>query len=162
MQTPGQPMTKKIYYEKRGRRYVPVSEYDSEYLDSFSKGTHIVMCYPGGQSRRYNIDPNYAAMIAAGRVAEDAICDAMRTASEMRPQRTPITEGQRRAWKKLAKEFGDELCPLTYGSARDHAEAAVQAMQAEAQQLLTNPAVKLAYEQFLLVCELTKKQVDNA
>jgi hypothetical protein len=72
-----------------------VSEYDSEYLDSFSKGTHIVMCYPGGQSRRYNIDPNYAAMIAAGRVAEDAICDAMRTASEMRPQRTPITEGQR-------------------------------------------------------------------
>jgi hypothetical protein len=88
-------MTKKVYYEKRGRRYVPVSEYDSEYLDSFSKGTHIVMCYPGGQSRRYNIDPNYAAMIAAGRVAEDAICDAMRTASEMRPQRTPITEGQR-------------------------------------------------------------------
>ena len=37
---------KKIYYEKIGRRYVPVSEYDSEYLDSFSKGTHIVMCYP--------------------------------------------------------------------------------------------------------------------
>jgi hypothetical protein len=35
-------------------------------------------------------------------------------------------------------------------------------MQAEAEQLLTNPAVKLAYEQFLLVCELTKKQVDNA
>jgi hypothetical protein len=27
---------------------------------------------------------------------------------------------------------------------------------------LTNPAVRLAYEQFLLVCELTKKQVDNA
>jgi hypothetical protein len=101
-------------------------------------------------------------MIAAGRVAEDAICDAMRTASEMRPQRTPITEGQRRAWKKLAKEFGDELCPLTYGSARDHAEAGVQAMQAEADKLMTNPAVRLAYEQFLLVCELTKKQVDNA
>ena len=64
---------KKIFYEKVGRRYVPVSEYDSDLLDAFPKGTHIVMCYPGGQSRRYQIDPAYAPMIAAGRVAEEAI-----------------------------------------------------------------------------------------
>ena len=149
---------KKIYYEKKGRRYVPVSEYDSEYLDSFSQGTHIVMCYPGGQSRRYNIDPAYAPMIAAGRVAEEAICDALRKASEMKPQRTPITEGQRKAWKKLAKEFGDELCPLTYGNARDHAEAGVNAMIAEAKQLMTHPAVRDAYEQFQTVCNLVKQK----
>ena len=149
---------KKIYYEKKGRRYVPVSEYDSEYLDSFSKGTHIVMCYPGGQSRRYNIDPNYAAMIAAGRVAEDAICRAMLTASELRPQRTPITLAQQRAWKKLAKEMGDELCTLTGLSVRDCAEAGVQAMQAEALQLMQHPAVRDAYEQFQLVCKLVKEQ----
>ena len=155
-------MTKKIYYEKRGRRYVPVQEYDGDFMDSYSKGTHLLMVYPGGQSRRYNIDPNYAAMIAAGRVAEDAICRAISKASEMRPQRTPITPGQKKAWEKLAKEFGDDLATLSMGSARDHAEAGVQAMQAEADKLITNPAVKLAYEQFLLVCELTKKQVDNA
>jgi hypothetical protein len=133
---------KKIYYEKIGRRYVPVSEYDSEYLDSFSKGTHIVMCYPGGQSRRYNINPNYAAMIAAGRLAEDGICEAMHKASEMRPQRTPITPGQKKAWEKLAKEFGDDLATLTMGSARDHAEAGVNAMIAEADKLMTHPAVR--------------------
>ena len=149
---------KKIYYEKKGRRYVPVSEYDSEYLDSFSKGTHIVMCYPGGQSRRYNIDPNYAAMIAAGRVAEDAICDALRKSSEMKPQRTPITPGQKKAWEKLAKEFGDELCPLTYGTTRDHAEAAVNAMMQEADKLMSHPAVRDAYEQFQTVCNLVKSQ----
>ena len=149
---------KKIYYEKKGRRYVPVSEYDSEYLDSFSRGTHIVMCYPGGQSRRYNINPNYAAMIAAGRVAEDAICDSLRKASEMKPQRTPITLGQQQAWRKLAKEFGDELCPLTYGSARDHAEAAVNAMIAEADQLMSHPAVRDAYDQFQTVCNLVKQK----
>jgi hypothetical protein len=151
-------MVKKVYYEKVGRRYVPVSEYDSDYLDSFGKGTHIVMCYPGGQSRRYNIDPNYAAMIAAGRVAEDEISRAMHMASEMKPQRTPITPGQQKAWKKLAKEFGDELCTLSLGCARDLAEAGVNAMQAEADKLLTNPAVKEAYDQFLFVCALTKKQ----
>jgi hypothetical protein len=154
-------VTKKIYYEKVGRKYKPVYEYDQTLMDAFPKGSHLVICYPGGQSRRYNINPNYAAMIAAGRVAEDAICDAMRTASEMRPQRTPLTPGQKKAWEKLAKEFGDDLATLSLGSARDHAEAGVQAMQAEADKLMTNPAVRLAYEQFLLVCELTKKQVDN-
>jgi hypothetical protein len=155
--TPGKSMTKKIYYEKVGRRYVPVSEYDSDYLDSFGKGTHIVMCYPGGQSRRYNIDPNYAAMIAAGRVAEDAICRAISKASEMRPQRTPITEGQKKAWEKLAKEMGDELCTLNGLSVRDCAEAGVKAMQAEADKLLANPTVRHAYEKFLFVAELSKE-----
>ena len=147
---------KKIYYEKVGRKYVPISEYDSDYLDSFSKGTHIVMCYPGGQSRRYNIDPNYAALIAAGRVAEDAMCKAMHKASEMRPKQTPITEGQRKAWKKLAKEFGDELATLNGASSYDIAQAGIKALQEEAAKLLTNPAVKKAYEHFLLVAELTK------
>ena len=147
---------KKIYYEKVGRKYVPISEYDSDYLDSFSKGTHIVMCYPGGQSRRFNIDPNYAAMIAAGRVAEDAMIQAMHKASEMKPKQTPITEGQRKAWKKLAKEFGDELATLNCASSHDIAEAGLKALQEEADKLLTNPAVKKAYEHFLLVAELTK------
>ena len=149
---------KKIYYEKVGRKYVPVAEYDSDLVDSFHKGTHLVMVYPGGTSRRYHVDPNYAAMIAAGRVAEDAICDALRKASEMKPQRTPITLGQKKAWEKLAKEFGDELCPLTYGSARDHAEAAVKAMQTEADKLLQHEGVRKAYDHFILMCELTKER----
>jgi len=148
---------KKIYYEKKGRRYVPVSEYDSEYLDSFSKGTHIVMCYPGGQSRRYNIDPNYAAMIAAGRVAEDAVCKAIHKASEMRPQRTPITLGQQRAWKKLAKEFGDELATLKIDCARGIAEAGIQALQEEADKLMKHASVREAYNQFIMICELCKE-----
>jgi hypothetical protein len=95
-------------------------------------------------------------MIAAGRVAEDAMCKAMMDASELRPQRTPLTEGQRKAWRKLAREFGDELCTLQGSSTRDIVEAGVQAMQEEADQLLKHEAVRQAYEQFLLVCELTK------
>ena len=150
-------MTKKIYYEKRGRRYVPVQEYDGDFMDSYSKGTHLLMVYPGGQSRRYNIDPNYAAMIAAGRVAQDAICQAISKASELRPQKTPITPGQQRAWKKLAKEFGDELCTLNGTCAQDCAEAGVKAMMEEANKLLTDPAVKKAYDRFLFIAELTKK-----
>lgn len=152
---------KKVYYEKRGRRYHPVAEYDNDLLDSFPRGNHLVMCYPGGSSRRFNVEPDYAAMIAAGRVAEDAICDALRKASEMKPQRNPITPGQKKAWEKLAKEFGDELCPLTYGSARDHAEAAVKAMMQEADKLMQHASVRQAYEQFLLVCRLTQSDLER-
>lgn len=150
-------MTKKIFYEKVGRKYVPVSEYDSDLLDSFRKGTHIVMSYPGGQSRRYNIDPDYAGLIAAGRVAEDAMTKAIQKASELRPQRTLITQGQRRAWQQLSQEFGDELCTLQGSSAHDVAEAGIKALQAEAKMLYLNPAVKKAYEHFILMCQLTKE-----
>ena len=147
----------KIYYEKVGRRYKPVAEYDDTWMDSFPKGTHLIMCYPGGTSRRFNVDPNYAAMIAAGRLAEDAVCKAISKASELRPQTTPLTEGQRKAWRKLAKEMGDDLCTLRGLSVHDCAEAGVKAMQAEADKLMKHASVRAAYEQFQLVCELTKE-----
>lgn len=149
---------KKIYYVKEGRKYVPVAEYDNELLDSFPRGDHLVSVYPGGSSRRFNIDANYAAMIAAGRVAEDAICRAISKAAELRPPRTPITAKQKKAWEALARAFGDELCTLQGLSIRDCAEAGVQAMQAEADKLMSNPTVRKAYERFLMVCELTKEQ----
>ena len=119
------------------------------------------MSYPGGSSRRFNIDPAYAPMIAAGRVAEDAICKAISKASELRPKNTPITVGQKKAWEKLAKEFGDDLCTLHGLSVHDCAEAGVKAMQEEADKLLANPAVRKAYERFLFIVELTKEN-ENA
>lgn len=155
-------MTKKIFYEKRGRRYVPVMEHDYELIDAMPRGNHLIMCYPGGTSTRYNIDPAYAPMIAAGRVAEEKMSKAVRRASKMRPRRKELTVEQQRAWQRLNKSMGDDIYTLEVGSSRDIAEAGLKAMQEEAEHLLTNPAVRLAYEQFLLVCELTKKQVDNA
>lgn len=145
---------KKIFYEKVGRRYKPVYEYDQVLMDAFPKGNHIVMCYPGGQSRRYNVDPNYAAMIAAGRVAEDAVCTAMMKASELKPQRTPLTPEQQRAWRALADSFGDELCTLNGASTRDIAEAGINAMQTEADKLLQHEAVRQAYDHFMFVAKL--------
>ena len=148
---------KKIYYEKRGRRYVPIAEYDSTYLDSFTKGAHLVMCYPGGTSRKLNINPAYAPMIAAGRVAEEAICEAMRKKSMYRPQSTPITPGQKKAWQKLSKEFGVDGCILQGASASDCAEAAINAMQLEADKLMKHTSVRKSYEHFMLMCMLTKE-----
>ncbi len=149
---------KKIYYEKQGRRYVPVAEYDSDFLDSFPKGSHLVMCYPGGQSRRFNVDPNYVSMIAASRVAEDAICRAISKASELRPPSTPITEKQKKAWNALSEAFGEEISTLRGLSIHDCAEAGVKAMIDEADKLMQHEGVRKAYEHFMLMCQLSKEK----
>jgi hypothetical protein len=148
-----------IFYIKKGRRYVPHSTYSSEFCDSFPKGTHLVQSYPGGSMRRFNIDPAYAPMIAAGRVAEEKISEAIMKANELRPQTTPITPAAHKAWMKLKKELGNEAM-LTRGSAREAAEAAVKAMADEAEKLMQHDSVKQAYEHFLLLCELTKTHKD--
>lgn len=153
----GLDMSKRILYERQGRRYVAVHEYDPIVMDSFPKGTHLVMCYPGGKSTRYNVDPNYAAMIAAGRVAEDALSQAIVKASEIRPHRKPITPAQRDAWAAMAEAFGDDRYYIEIPSAREIAEEGVRAMQTEAERLLTDPNVQRAYQRFLFVCELTRK-----
>jgi hypothetical protein len=151
---------KKIYYEKVGRKYVPVAEYDNEFLDSFTKGNHLVMCYPGGTSRRFNIEPALAPMIAAGRVAENAISKSIMDASALRvPERQkPLTPAQAEAWRRLSELFGDERYALEWCSYREAAEAGVQAMQAEADKLLKNDSVRKSYEHFQLMCKLTTEQ----
>ena len=151
-------MTKKVYYTKVGRRYVPVAEYDSDFLDSFPKGTHIVMSYPGGRSTRYNIDPALAPMIAAGRFAENKMLDAMRQASEARPKERPFTEKQRKAWKQLQKAMGEEMFYLQYPSNMDIVEAGIEAMQEEANKMLEHPSVRDAYNQFMMVYQLVKEE----
>jgi hypothetical protein len=100
-------------------------------------------------------------MIAAARVAEDAMCRAISQASELRPSQTPITEGQRQAWRKLAQEFGDELATLQISSARDIVEAGVRAMMEEADKLLENPVVRKAYEKFLFIATITKDHTEK-
>lgn len=152
---------KKIFYEKRGRRYVPVSEYDSDLTYALPKGTHLIICYPGGSSTRYSINPNYAAMIAAGRVAEDAVSKAIMEASEIRRnyklRQTPLTPEQKEAWDQLVEVFGPDAKQLEWPSAREVAEKAVEAMTVEAEKLMTAPSVKKAYEHFMLMAELTKE-----
>ncbi len=152
-------MTKEVFYRKVGRRYVPVREYDSNFVDSMPKGTHLVMCYPGGKSIRYNIDPDYAAMIAAGRAAEDAISRVIMKAQEMRPQNnTALTPEQHEAWIKFVEVMGDRGRYIECPSAREATEAGVKAMMDEAKSLLdSNPSVLEAYENLITLIALSKK-----
>ncbi len=154
---------KKIYYEKVGRKYIPVSEYDSYLLDSFSKGTHLVMSYPGGKSTAFNIDPNYAALIAAGRVAQESMHRAINDAAKMKNDRDggfALTNEQFEAWNHFVEVMGERGRYVYYNSVHDIAEAGIKALEEEAANLMKHEIVKDAYEQFLLVCELTKETQD--
>ena len=152
---------KKIFYEKVGRRYVPVYEYDQVLMDSFPHGSHLVMCYLGGQSRVYNIEPNHAALIAAARVAKKCMHEAIHEAVKMQRDEhnnTVLTPEQYDAWQKFVEVMGERGRYIKYNSVHDIAEAGIDALINEAMQLMNHPAVRDAYEQFQLVCKLVKEQ----
>ncbi|NBO35931.1 hypothetical protein EBU91_00065 [bacterium] len=144
------------FYKKVGRRYVAVSEYDSELRDAFQEGAHLVIVKPGGKSIHYNIDVNHVALIAAGLVAKEAMATALINASHSKPKKQPLTAEQATAWENLKKAFGDEMFSLYTESANTICEAGIKALIDEANKLLDNPSVKNAYDQFLLISKLTK------
>jgi hypothetical protein len=80
----------------------------------------------------------------------------MMKASELKPQRTPITPAQQKAWRALADAFGDELCTLHGLRVHDCAEAGIKAMQEEADKLMQHESVRKAYDHFMLMCQMVK------
>ena len=148
---------KTTFYKKQGRNYIPVLEYDSELTDSYPAGSHLVVCRPGHTLRKFNIEPNYAALIAAGVVATDAISKRLMKASDLRPSRTPLTPEQLDAWENLSIAFGEENHALQWPAAREAAEEAVQTMIEEAKKLMEHESVKKAFDHFILMCKLTSK-----
>lgn len=144
-----------VYYKKVGSKYVAVSYYNHEVMDSVPLGSHLIIKREGSTSRRNNITPAFAPMIAAGYYAESAIVESIVKASELRPtNKMPLTPKQAEAWHALAEAFGTETHALTYGSYQDAASAGVTAMTVEAEKLLAHPSVRAAYNHFLLTCEL--------
>ena len=150
---------KKIFYEKIGRKYVPVKEYDSELMDSFPKGAHLVVCNPGSTSYKYNVDPDYASLIAAGYAARDVLANGLVKASEMRLSNTePLTPEQQDAWDNMIRVFGDRGRYIQFPSAHDIAIAGIEALQEKAKHLSKNESVKNAFEQLKLICKLVEEQ----
>jgi hypothetical protein len=146
-----------IYYVKKGKRYVPVSYYDGHVMDSFPKGSTLVVVEGNATSRRYNIDPIYAPFVAAGMFAEKEMVEALMKGSEARPTTSPITQEQKDAWDAFAKAMGEELRSINYQSACDVVRSGVSAMAREAQETMKNEAVRNAYEQFLMLYKLCKE-----
>lgn len=148
---------KKIYYEKKNNRYFPISEYDDDYLNSFPYGATLIVSKSYSVSRKYNIDPDFAPMIAAGKYAEDDMANAIVAGLELAPGKKPLTKRQRELWRELSESFSNSDMHLIRPSAHDAVQCGVKAMQNEVEKMMTVSAVKQAYEHFMLVWKLTKE-----
>jgi hypothetical protein len=147
-----------VFYIKKGRRYEAVREYDPQVMDAFPYGDHLVSVYQNGSRRRYSIDAALAPMIAAGRYAEDAISRAILEASQMQPSKKALTPEQIAAWDSLKKAYADEMFFIQWPSAQAAAQAGIDAMIKEADRIMTNPAVKEAYQHFMTLARLAAEQ----
>lgn len=147
-------MTTETFYIKKGRRYVPIREYDSTFMDALPHGAHLTIVKPSSKHITLNVNAALAPMIAASLYAEESMCTAIYNAAQLRPKCTPITPKQRKLWNDLIIESGDSAFYVQFDSAHDIALAGLKAMQIEAEKLLQNESVKHAYEQFLFVAKL--------
>lgn len=158
-------MTKEVYYKKVGRKYVPVSEYDSNLHVAMGKGKHMIVSVdPGMTSYHYNIDPAFAPVLAAAKYGEDTLSKSIMNATELRrraKEGEKVTKEQRKAWEHLVEVFGDDAKQLEWPSARGAAEEVMQKLAEEAEKMLKVPTVRLAYEQFMLVYKLTKDEYNE-
>ena len=103
---------KETFYRKIGHRYKPVREYDSDLLDSFPAGSHLVVCEPGCKMTRYNVKPDHASLLAAFAAHRDELGKALMKASAMRMERHKTTPLERKAWKAWASIMGDKVMVL--------------------------------------------------
>jgi len=148
-----------VYYVKRGKRYVPVSVYDSNISDSLPHGTHVTVVNSNHTMRRYSIDPDYAPLIAAGLIAREYLSQEISRASEIRlsnNRNKSLTPEQAQAWDNLIRTLGPEARQLEWPSVYEISEAGVNAMIESAKKMLSNPTVKLAYDHFILVAKLAE------
>lgn len=88
-------------YQKIGRRYKQVGEYMQ--FDCFPLGAHLLVVQKGSTSYLHNVEPDKAGVLAAMKIAKDAMLQAFMEASDLRPAKEPvkITEEQRRLLDEL-------------------------------------------------------------
>ena len=154
-------MTEKTYYIKNDDgEFVPVSRHDNDLMSALPYGSHLIRVHPGRQSRRFNVEPDYAAVIAAIEYARDAIIDEIVIASRARPASAPLTKMQVEAWDNMKEAFGDGLHQINYPSAHEIVDNALSELQFMVNEITSNENVKRAYEEFVLMAKLCgqKKQ----
>lgn len=111
---------RKVFYEKRGRRYFPVREYDSDVMDAMPAGAHLVCVFPGTRSTRYQVIPDHAAVLAAIRMHHEAMLKVIRDSSAMTITPRENTAKEKRAIKAFYDVMGKEsLLTMSGASAQD-------------------------------------------
>lgn len=88
-------------YQKHGRRYTELGKYVD--IDCYEYGAHLLVVNKGCTSYLRNVEPDKAGVLAAMKIAKDAMVQAFMEASDLQPANQPvtITEEQRRLLDEL-------------------------------------------------------------
>lgn len=113
-------------YRKVGKKFVPVN--DPYAYDGLRNGYWLIHIKDGSTSIRQQIYPDKASLTAAARAIEDNLLDIIRKASEARPNKTPLTEEQKKDWDKFIKKHGDSFNTISYPSFQENAEKIIAAI----------------------------------
>ena len=127
-------MKTETLYKKVGRKYVPVSAHWAEdnRMNSMRVGTfRLTYAYADGARRyEYEVTPATAPTAAAMLIAKQAMCEAIREASRMRPQFAhKYTTKQQAALARFREEMGG-MMPSWWIEGFDYtvADAAIKAV----------------------------------
>ena len=127
-------MKTETLYRKVGRKYVPVSAYwpEETHQNRQAVGTfRLIYAYADGARRyEYEVTPATAPAVAAMLIAKQAMCEAIREASRMRPQFAhKYTTKQQAALARFREEM-DGMMPSWWIEGFDYtvADAAIKAV----------------------------------
>ena len=117
-----------ILYEKVGRRYKPVMTDDwrhqSRLCDMVSPGAMLVVTNDHCISYFRQVNPDYAAVLAALKIAREACVEAMHKAAEFKPRTTPLSKRHANAYARyMAAIPRHEREGLWAGSIQDGMDA---------------------------------------
>ena len=110
-------------YEKRGKRYFPVSEMFS--IDGLPAGNHLVTVKPGFKTVLCGIEPDHASLIAASAEAKSAMAAAIQQAMAREPNR-PLTKKQREIMDQFVAAGGFAI--FSRKAAAEVAEIGIRAL----------------------------------
>lgn len=141
----------RVFYEKINGEFVPTRMWDPVLEESLDSGAWVTVVRPGISITRSMIDIDFAPLQAAGLLAQEQIAQAIYNES-----RKNIPTSSSGAPDKIVESYNVFPHNMTRAQAQHIADAGVRAMQDQAQELLANPGVRAAYDQFMLICKLTK------
>jgi len=119
-------------YEKRGRRYVPVAEYDTQ--PYWKAGYWLVHVKPGLRTTKSVLEPAFAEVEAALHEASEAMVLAMReeAARKLPAYQTSdiVLKKHEKAWKAYREAMGDEYTHVFKGASMESVvDAAIEVLR---------------------------------
>jgi len=103
---------KETFYVKRGRKYVPVREYDNNLMCSVAEGVYVVVVSPGATSWKVAVQPERIPVIAAIQEHRDEIADKIMEVTKAEFTNKKPTKKEILAWEAYCDVLGNGA-PLT-------------------------------------------------